>query len=113
MEQVKTTVTKDNEKMFKIPGCIEGEDILAFEYNRKSGNFSIESDGFEFEGKTVLIPFSGNKESAAAMREALENEFDDIKVYDCQLGAIIGSHGGPGLVGFILSDKYNFIDYED
>lgn len=70
-------------------------------------------DGFEFEGKTVLLPFSGNKESAAAMREALENEFDDIKVYDCQLGAIIGSHGGPGLVGFIISDKYNFFDFED
>ena len=70
-------------------------------------------DDFEFEGKTILIPYSGNKESAIAMREALEEEFDNVKVFDCQLGAIIGSHGGPGLVGFIFSDKYNFFDFED
>ena len=32
---------------------IEGEEILVFEYNRKNGNFSIESEEFEFEGKLL------------------------------------------------------------
>ena len=70
-------------------------------------------DDMEFEGKSILIPFSGNKESAEDMKEALMDEFDDVKLFDCQLGAVIGSHGGPGLVGFIVSEKYDFFDYED
>lgn len=70
-------------------------------------------DGLELEGKSIFIPYSGNKERAEELKEVLSSEFDNVKLFDCQLGAIIGSHGGPALVGFIVSDKYNFFDYED
>ena len=32
---------------------VDGDEILVFEYNRKNGNFSIESEEFEFEGKLL------------------------------------------------------------
>ena len=70
-------------------------------------------DGFNIDGKSILIPFSGNKERAEELKEVLNEEFEGIKLLDCQLGAVIGSHGGPGLVGFIFSEKYDFFDYED
>ena len=70
-------------------------------------------DGFELEGKSILIPYSGNAERAEELKEALSSEFDNVKLFDYQIGAVIGSHGGPGLVGFIASEKYNFFNYED
>ncbi len=70
-------------------------------------------DDFEFEEKSIIIPFSGNKERAEELKEVFKEEFEDVKLYDCQLGAVIGCHGGPGLVGFIVSEKYDFFDYED
>ena len=37
----------------KYEVSVEGEELLVFEYNRKNGNFSIESEDFEFEGKLL------------------------------------------------------------
>ena len=37
----------------KYEVSVEGEDLLTFEYNRKNGDFSIESEDFEFEGKLL------------------------------------------------------------
>ena len=34
------------------------------------------------------------------------------KFKEIQIGAVIGCHGGPRLVGFMVSDKYDFDDFE-
>lgn len=69
-------------------------------------------DDFEFEGKTVLVPYTGNRERGEELMDALKDEFENINPVPYQVGAIIGCHGGPGLVGFIVSEKYDFLDYE-
>ena len=70
-------------------------------------------DDFEFDGKTVLVPYTGNKERGEELRDALMEEFDDVKAITYQVGAVIGCHGGPDLVGFIVTEKNDFFDYED
>ncbi len=70
-------------------------------------------DDFVFEGKTVFIPYTGSKERGEELKEVLKEEFENINPVPYQVGAVIGCHGGPGLVGFIASEKYDFLDYED
>ena len=70
-------------------------------------------DDFDFEGKTVLVPYTGNKERAEELKEVLKEEFENVELFDYQVGAVIGCHGGPGLTGFVFSEKYDFFDYED
>ncbi len=69
-------------------------------------------DDFELEGKTILIPYTGNKERGEELRDVLSEELDNVKLVPYQVGAVIGCHGGPGLVGFIASEKYDLLDYE-
>lgn len=70
-------------------------------------------DGFDFTGKSVFLVNTACKEKTIELKEELENNFPGIKCFDVQLGSIIGCHGGPGLAGFVFSDKYDFFDYED
>ena len=48
-------------------------------------------------------------ETIAGVKEA----FPEVKTVKLSLGAVIGCHGGPDLIGLVFSDKYNFEDYED
>lgn len=70
-------------------------------------------DDYELDGKSILVPFTGSKERAQELKEALSEEFENVKLIVCQVGAVIGCHGGPDLVGFVFSEKYDFFDYED
>lgn len=69
-------------------------------------------DDFVLEGKTVFVPYTGSRERGEELAEVLRDEFDNINPVPYQVGAIIGCHGGPGLVGFIASEKFDFLDYE-
>lgn len=74
---------------------------------------NAEDDGVNLSGKTVFVAYTGNKETAQELKEELNNAFENVKFIDMSLGAVIGCHGGPALVGFVFSDKYDFTDYED
>ncbi len=65
------------------------------------------------DGKTVIIPYTSDVEKSNDLKAVIDDEFDNVKFIDSQLGAVVGTHGGPGLVGIIFSDKYDFVDYED
>ncbi len=69
-------------------------------------------DDLVLEGKTILIPYTGSKERGEELKVALLDEVENINPVPYQVGAIIGCHGGPGLVGFIVSEKYDLLDYE-
>jgi DegV family protein with EDD domain len=69
-------------------------------------------DDYDFNGKSILIPFSGSKERAEELKEVFNDNFENTKLFDYQLGAVIACHGGPGLTGFVFSEKYDFFDYE-
>ena len=107
--------------MLDIKPVLTIKDGLVVQKDKLRGNKKIfkklienaVDDDFELDGKSILIPYTGNKERAEELKEALMEEFDNVKLLDCQLGAVIGCHGGPGLTGFVFSDKYNFFDYED
>ena len=52
---------------------------------------------------------------ALALSELLEElkaAFADINIIELRIGPVIGCHGGPGLAGFVFSEKYDFNDYE-
>ena len=107
--------------MLDIKPVLTIKDGLVVQKDKLRGNKKIfkklienaVDDDFDFKGKTVLIPYTGNKERAEELKDVFSEEFDDVKLFDCTVGAVIGCHGGPGLTGFVFSEKYDFFDYED
>ena len=73
---------------------------------------NAEDDGYDLSGKSVFIAYTGSRDAADEMEEAINNAFENVNCIKYQVGAVVGCHGGPGLVGFIFSDKYDFNDYE-
>ena len=73
---------------------------------------NAEDDGYDLSGKSVFIAYTGSRDAADEMAEALNENFDGVECIKYQVGAVVGCHGGPGLVGFIFSDKFDFTDYE-
>ena len=71
------------------------------------------NEGYDFSGKSVLLVNTACKDKLQELKDELENNFPGIKCFNVQLGAVIGCHAGPGLTGFVFSDKYDFFDYED
>ncbi len=107
--------------MLDIKPILAIKDGLVVQKDKLRGNKKVfkklvenaEDDGYSFEGKTVMVPFSGNKERANELADVFSDNFDNAKIFNYQLGAVIGCHGGPGLTGFVFSEKYDFLDYED
>lgn len=70
------------------------------------------ADGFDLSGKSVYVVNTACPDIAKELIDELNNAFADVKFIELKLGAVIGCHGGPGLVGFVFSEKYDFDDYE-
>ena len=70
------------------------------------------TDGCDLSGKSIYLVNTACPDSAKELQTELEEAFSDVKFIPLQLGSVIGCHGGPGLVGFAFSDKFNFDDYE-
>ena len=70
------------------------------------------ADGCDLSGRTVIIANSACPENAQELISELTEAFPEIKFKEIQIGAVIGCHGGPRLVGFMVSDKYDFDDFE-
>lgn len=71
------------------------------------------ADGYDLSNSTVIIVNTAQQKKYEELKEELEKTFEGIKVKKCDIGAIVGCHGGPDLVGFVFSDKYDLGDYED
>lgn len=69
-------------------------------------------DGYDLTGRSVYVVNTACPDIAQELKEELNNAFDDVRFIELKLGAVIGCHGGPGLVGFVFSEKYDFNDYE-
>ena len=70
-------------------------------------------DGYDLEGRTIILVDTAQPEKCEELKEAFENTFENVTLKKCAVGAVIGCHGGPDLVGFIFSDKYDLSDYEE
>ncbi len=71
------------------------------------------TDGFDLTGKSVFAVHSAQEEKRQELIEELTSAFENVRTIKQRLGSVIACHGGPDLVGFVFSDKYNFEDYED
>lgn len=71
------------------------------------------TDGFDLSGKSVFAVHSAQEEKREELISELTSAFENVNTIKLRLGSVIGCHGGPDLVGFVFSDKYNFEDYED
>ena len=69
-------------------------------------------DGADFNGRTVLIPNTAQIEKAEELKNEILESFPEANPVLYDVGAVIGCHGGPDLVGFIYSDKYRLEDFE-
>ena len=69
-------------------------------------------DGFDLSGRSVFVVNTADSNIAQELADELNSAFNDVKVIRLTLGPVIGCHGGPGLVGFVFSEKYDFDDYE-
>lgn len=70
------------------------------------------TEGYDLSGRRVYLVNTACGEKACELAQELSDAFDGIKFIELKLGSIIGCHGGPGLVGFVFSEKYDFEDYE-
>lgn len=70
------------------------------------------TDGYDLSGKSIYVVNSASPENAQELLEELKAVFSDINIIELRLGPVIGCHGGPGLAGFVFSEKYDFNDYE-
>lgn len=69
-------------------------------------------DGYDLSGKSVYVVNTACSDKAEELKEELGSAFSDVKFIELRLGAVIGCHGGPGLVGFVFSEKFDFDGYE-
>lgn len=115
----KTTLVFAN--MLDIKPVLAIKDGLVVQKDKLRGSKKIlkklvanaEDDGVDLSGKTVFVAYTGNYEKMQELKEALADAFTDVNFIDLRLGSVIGCHGGPALVGFVFSQKYDFTDYED
>ncbi len=69
-------------------------------------------DGYELSGRSVYVVNTACPDTAKELKDELNTAFSNVKFIELKLGSVIGCHGGPGLVGFVFSEKYDFDDYE-
>ena len=75
--------------------------------------YNAVDDGYDFEGKTVILVDTAQPEKREDLKNEFEKNFENINLVKCAVGSVIGCHGGPDLVGFIFSYKYDLSDYEE
>ena len=69
-------------------------------------------EGVDLSNRSAIIVHTLQPEKRDELKAELEEKFPGVRVYECPIGTIIGSHGGGDLVGFVYSEKYDFDDYE-
>ena len=58
-----------------------------------------DGEGHKFPTK-ISIVYADNPDKAREVKEALENQFPGIEAEPIEIGPVLGTHVGPGLIGF-------------
>ena len=63
----------------------------------------IEKNKFDLSDKTVLLFHARNTEQLKILRETIEHKYNIKNIIEAEVGAVIGTHAGPGVlaVGFL------------
>lgn len=72
-----------------------------------------EDSGVNLSNRSAVIVHTLKPEKRDELKAELEEKFPGIRLYECPIGTIVGSHAGGDLVGFVYSEKYDFDDYEN
>lgn len=66
----------------------------------------IESNNFNLSDKTVLMFYGGgNNEQLKILRDTLESKYKIKEIIEQEIGPVIGTHGGPGVLGISFLNK--------
>ncbi|MGN1098417.1 MAG: DegV family protein, partial [Clostridia bacterium] len=82
--------------------------------NKKIIEMAVKEAG-DLNGKTIITVDADVPDKIEVLTAELKAQFPDIKILNCKLGPIIGTHGGPTLYGFAYSTsgKFDLSDYEE
>ncbi len=65
----------------------------------------IEKNNFDLSDKTVLLFYAQNYEQLKVLRETIENKYKIKNIIEQEVGAVIGTHAGPGVLGIGFLNK--------
>lgn len=65
----------------------------------------IEKNNFDLSNKTVLLFYAQNYEQLKALRETIEEKYKIKNIIEQEIGAVIGTHAGPGVLGIGFLNK--------
>ena len=82
--------------------------------NKKIIELAVKNAG-DLNGKTIIAAYADAEDKLEELIKELKAQFPDINVLKCNIGPIIGTHGGPTLYGFAYSasGEFDISDYEE
>lgn len=65
----------------------------------------IEKNNYDLSDKTVLLFYAQNYDQLKALRETIEEKHKIKNIIEQEIGAVIGTHAGPGVLGIGFLNK--------
>lgn len=65
----------------------------------------IEKNNYDLSDKTVLLFYAQNYDQLKVLRETLETKYKIKNIIEQEIGAVIGTHAGPGVLGVGFLNK--------
>lgn len=65
----------------------------------------IEKNNFDLSDKTVLLFYAQNYDQLKSLRETIEEKYKIKNIIEQEIGAVIGTHAGPGVLGIGFLNK--------
>lgn len=65
----------------------------------------IEKNNFDLSNKDVLLFYAQNYDQLKSLREAIEQKYNIKNIIEQEVGAVIGTHAGPGVLGIGFLNK--------
>lgn len=65
----------------------------------------IEKNEFDLSNKTLLLFYAQNYDQLKILRKALESKYKIKNIIEQEVGAVIGTHAGPGVLGLGFLNK--------
>lgn len=65
----------------------------------------ITKNNFDLSDKTVLLFYSQDYDQLKALRNVIEEKYKIKKIIEQEIGAVIGTHAGPGALGVAFLNK--------
>ncbi len=65
----------------------------------------IEKNHFDLSNKTVLLFYAQNYDQIKILRDTIEKKYNIKNIIEQEVGAVIGTHAGPGVIGIGFLNK--------